>query len=69
MKGEANHLSFPPLDDLPTISFYLIAAGLGIGPRLGASKAPVLPLDDPAMRLLCHNLPQLPPDIRSYTLP
>jgi hypothetical protein len=25
------------------------AAGLGIEPRLEASKAPVLPLDDPAM--------------------
>lgn len=28
-----------------------VLAGLGVGPRLSASKAPVLPLDDPAMSL------------------
>lgn len=38
--------------------FCEIAAGLGIEPKLEASKAPVLPLDDPAMgaRTLSNSL-------------
>lgn len=32
--------------------FFLQAGGLGVGPRLRASKAPVLPLDDPPMQAL-----------------
>lgn len=39
-----------PISNLPLFAL-LVTGGLGIGPRFRASKAPVLPLDDPPIMM------------------